>query len=108
MGSFFNIEPGNFVMALNEQRSCIVTPPWFTGKSRYKPCPHNVIDPLINGQRAFTAVCDALMAATKSIEILSWGFDPSMRLKRPDGLYDANDSQLGTPFQAQFGIRLIF
>ena len=36
-------------------------------------------------------------------------FGPTfMRLKRPDGLYDANNSQLGTPFQAQFGARFLF
>lgn len=31
-----------------------------------------------------------------------------MRIRRPDGLYDANNSQIGTPFQAQFGIRFMF
>lgn len=31
-----------------------------------------------------------------------------MRLKRPDGLYDANNSQIGTPFQAQFGVHFVF
>jgi hypothetical protein len=31
-----------------------------------------------------------------------------MRLKRPDGLYDANNSIIGTPFQAQFGARFVF
>ena len=31
-----------------------------------------------------------------------------MQLKRPDGLYDTNNSQLGTPFQSQFGVRFIF
>jgi hypothetical protein len=31
-----------------------------------------------------------------------------MRLKRPDGLFDANNTQIGTPFQAQFGVRLLF
>jgi hypothetical protein len=31
-----------------------------------------------------------------------------MRLKRSDGLFDANNSQLGTPFQAQFGVRFMF
>jgi hypothetical protein len=36
-------------------------------------------------------------------------FGPTfMRLKRPDGLYDANNSQIGTPFQAQFGAKFIF
>jgi hypothetical protein len=31
-----------------------------------------------------------------------------MRIKRPDGLYDANNFQIGTPFQAQFGVRFFF
>jgi len=31
-----------------------------------------------------------------------------MRLKRPDGLFDANNSQIGTPFQAQFGVKFVF
>jgi len=36
-------------------------------------------------------------------------FGPSfMRLKRPDGLYDGANSQIGTPFQAQFGVKFVF
>ncbi len=36
-------------------------------------------------------------------------FGPTfMRVKRPDGLYDANNFQIGTPFQAQFGVRFFF
>jgi hypothetical protein len=31
-----------------------------------------------------------------------------MRLKRPDGRYDANNYQIGTPFQVQFGVRFFF
>lgn len=31
-----------------------------------------------------------------------------MRLKLADGSYDRNNSQLGTPFQAQFGLRFLF
>ena len=31
-----------------------------------------------------------------------------MRLKLPNGLYDTNNFQLGTPFQAQFGVRFMF
>jgi hypothetical protein len=30
------------------------------------------------------------------------------RLKLPDGTYDPVNTQLGTPFQAQFGLRLFF
>jgi len=36
-------------------------------------------------------------------------FGPTfMRVTRPDGLYDANNFQIGTPFQAQFGVRFFF
>ncbi len=31
-----------------------------------------------------------------------------MRLKLPNGLYDTNNYQIGTPFQSQFGIRFLF
>jgi hypothetical protein len=31
-----------------------------------------------------------------------------MRLRLPSGAYDPNNTQLGTPFQAQFGLRAIF
>ena len=31
-----------------------------------------------------------------------------MRLKLPNGLYDPNNFQIGTPFQSQFGIRFLF
>jgi len=31
-----------------------------------------------------------------------------MRVQLPNGLYDANNFQIGTPFQAQFGVRFMF
>ncbi|PWU01363.1 MAG: hypothetical protein C5B51_22890 [Terriglobia bacterium] len=31
-----------------------------------------------------------------------------MRVKLPNGLYDTNNFQLGTPFQSQFGVRFLF
>ena len=31
-----------------------------------------------------------------------------MRLKLPNGLYDTNNYQIGTPFQSQFGVRFLF
>lgn len=43
------------------------------------------IKPLINGQAAFDAVHAAMEAARHSIDIITWGFDPAMRFKRPDG-----------------------
>lgn len=41
-----------------------------------------LIFPLINGERAFGALYDALVAAKLSVEIVCWGFQPSLFLKR--------------------------
>ena len=43
------------------------------------------ITPLINGQIAFEAIEKALETATGSIDIICWGFDPSLRLSGPSG-----------------------
>ena len=73
------------VIALENKRDVNLTMPWFASKSKYPPRAANVVQPLINGQRAFEAVHKAINAATKSIDIISWGLDPSMRLLRPNG-----------------------
>lgn len=72
-------------MAVRNKRDVNLTMPWFASTSKYPPRVGNVVQPLINGQRAFEAVHQALRVATKSIDIISWGFDPSMRLTRPEG-----------------------
>jgi phosphatidylserine/phosphatidylglycerophosphate/cardiolipin synthase-like enzyme len=72
-------------ISLENKRDAIGTSPWFVPRAKYPPRPGNVIEPLINGERAFAAVHEAINAAKKTIDIISWGFDPSMRLLRPDG-----------------------
>ncbi len=72
-------------IALNSRRDVQLTMPWFVENSKYPPRPSNVIEPLINGERAFRAVQEAISNAKTSIDIISWGFDPSMRLVRPGG-----------------------
>ncbi len=58
---------------------------WATDENKY-PCRANVeIKPLINGQKAFASVEHAILNAKKTIDIVSWGFDPAMRLTRPNG-----------------------
>lgn len=75
-----------FYVALNNKRDVVVTPPWFAkSKNAYPPRPGNVVQPLINGERAFAAVYEAINNAKKTVDIISWGFDPSMRLLRPNG-----------------------
>lgn len=72
-------------IAVTNKRDVTLTMPWFASSSKYPPRAGNVVQPLINGQRAFEAVHQAIQSATKSIDIISWGFDPSMRLIRPGG-----------------------
>ncbi|MBT0963896.1 phospholipase D-like domain-containing protein [Denitromonas iodatirespirans] len=72
-------------IALNSQREVRLTMPWFAENSKYPPRPTNLIEPLVNGERAFAAVHEAIANARTSIDIISWGFDPSMRLIRPGG-----------------------
>lgn len=83
MSSSFFIPKETTCIALDQQRSVNLTPPWFCQKSKYPPRSHNVIEPLINGQRAFDAVHEAISRAKKSVEIIAWGFDPSFRLQGP-------------------------
>ncbi|WP_415906622.1 phospholipase D-like domain-containing protein [Neptuniibacter sp. QD72_48] len=45
------------------------------------------ITPLINGQEAFTALEQAILKATNTVDIICWGFDPSLRLSGPNGKY---------------------
>ncbi len=81
----FSIPEDKSYLSLENNRHVNVTPPWFTGKSKYPPRAGVLIEPLINGERAFGAVYDAINNAKKSICIISWGFDPSMRLKPSRG-----------------------
>ena len=75
-----------FYVALNNKRDVVVTPPWLAkSQNAYQPRPGNVVQPLINGERAFAAVYEAINNAKKTVDIISWGFDPSMRLLRPNG-----------------------
>ena len=81
----FKIPIEKTCIALDSKRDVKLTMPWFSQKSKYPPRAANVVHPLINGERAFAAVHEALAGAKNSIDIISWGFDPSMRLVRPSG-----------------------
>ncbi|NBF02158.1 hypothetical protein GV819_07610 [Pseudomonas sp. Fl5BN2] len=67
-----------------EHHGATLSMDWYAKKALYPPRTGMYITPLINGQRAFGAVYDAILVANKSIDIISWGFDPAMRFK-PDG-----------------------
>jgi phosphatidylserine/phosphatidylglycerophosphate/cardiolipin synthase-like enzyme len=59
---------------------------WFANKGYYPPRAGVLIEPLVNGQAAFSAVHEAIENAQQSVDIITWGFDPAMRFKRPGGL----------------------
>ncbi|MBD2801078.1 phosphatidylserine/phosphatidylglycerophosphate/cardiolipin synthase family protein [Xenorhabdus sp. M] len=62
------------------------TSPWIPDDNNtYYPMSGLGYAPLINGERAFRALANAIRNASESIEIISWGFQPSMYLERsPD------------------------
>ncbi|MPQ86498.1 hypothetical protein F0170_22470 [Pseudomonas sp. MAFF 730085] len=64
-----------------EHKSTALTMDWFAAKAMYPPRAGIKIIPLINGDKAFGAVYEAIQSAHKSVEIISWGFDPAMRFK---------------------------
>jgi phosphatidylserine/phosphatidylglycerophosphate/cardiolipin synthase-like enzyme len=72
-------------IGIETRREARLTMPWFVREAKYPPRAGNLIEPLINGERAFAAVHEAISKAKKSVDIISWGFDPSMRLTRPGG-----------------------
>lgn len=61
-----------------------LTMDWFASKGIYPPRAGIEITPLINGERAFAEVHDAIQSAEKTVDIISWGFDPAMRFKPGD------------------------
>lgn len=64
-------------LALKHTNEVMCTAPWFVTDTEYAPrwCTYL---PLINGEEAFEAVHHAIENATKSVDIICWGFQPSM------------------------------
>jgi hypothetical protein len=50
---------------------------WFVQNTEYSPMPATY-KPLVNGEEAFAAVYHAIMNAQKTVDIICWGFQPSM------------------------------
>jgi len=53
------------------------TLPWYVHNSQYDPA-MATYEPLVNGEETFKAVHLAIAAAVKSVDIICWGFQPSM------------------------------
>jgi phosphatidylserine/phosphatidylglycerophosphate/cardiolipin synthase-like enzyme len=68
-------------IATSKTTSCQLNLPWFVQCTEYEPVPAT-FEPLVNGERAFSSVYDAIVTAKSSVEIICWGFQPSMYFKR--------------------------
>jgi phosphatidylserine/phosphatidylglycerophosphate/cardiolipin synthase-like enzyme len=64
-------------IAMPEIRQCMITPPWFVQHTEFPPA-QATYTPLVNGEEAFAAVHHAIANAKKSVDIICWGFQPSM------------------------------
>ncbi|MBU9815432.1 phospholipase [Rahnella sp. C60] len=56
---------------------CTIIPPWFVEGTEYPPA-LATYKPLVNGEEAFRAVHEAIANAKKTVDIICWGFQPSM------------------------------
>ncbi|EPN29001.1 putative phospholipase D protein, partial [Pseudomonas syringae pv. actinidiae ICMP 19099] len=72
-------------IALSHTNSARIVPRWFVEESEFSPIPATY-RPLVNGEEAFRAVYEAIAKAEKSVEIICWGFQPSMYFIR-DGCH---------------------
>ncbi|WP_454766919.1 phospholipase D-like domain-containing protein [Cupriavidus campinensis] len=70
-------------IALSRTNKGTITAPWFVQRAEYHPLPCT-FQPLVNGEAAFGDVYDAISAAQKTVDIICWGFQPSMFFKRGD------------------------
>jgi len=64
-------------IALRHTNEGVCTSPWFIQDAEYSPTLASY-EPLINGEAAFRSVYEAIEAAKKSVDIICWGFQPSM------------------------------
>lgn len=64
-------------LSLKHTQEVMCMTPWFVFGTEYRPVAASYT-PLINGEEAFRAVHEAIDQATKSVDIICWGFQPSM------------------------------
>ncbi|WP_145500744.1 phospholipase D-like domain-containing protein [Yersinia similis] len=64
-------------VATVDTNQCTITPPWFVQDTEFQPT-QATYKPLVNGEEAFSAVHNAIANAKKSVDIICWGFQPSM------------------------------
>ena len=71
-------------VALQHTQEVTCTPPWYVRDTEYPPA-LATYQPLINGEETFLAVHKAISQAKATVDIICWGFQPSMYFIR-DGL----------------------
>jgi phosphatidylserine/phosphatidylglycerophosphate/cardiolipin synthase-like enzyme len=64
-------------IATVDTSQCMLTAPWYVQDTEYPPS-LATYKPLVNGEEAFAAVHRAIANAQKSVDIICWGFQPSM------------------------------
>ncbi|VVQ23080.1 Cardiolipin synthase B [Pseudomonas fluorescens] len=64
-------------IALQHTNTATCTAPWYVCNTEYHPV-GATYQALINGEEAFKAVYEAIAAAKQSVDIICWGFQPSM------------------------------
>ena len=71
-------------VALQHSQEVTCTAPWYVRNTEYPPA-MATYQPLINGEEAFRAVHLAISKAKATVDIICWGFQPSMYFIR-DGI----------------------
>lgn len=92
-------------VALQHTQEVTCTPRWYVQDSEYPPS-MATYQPLINGEEAFEAVHLAIAQATKTIDIICWGFQPSMYFIR-DGVAPSIGKLLMAKAKAGVEVRIL-
>lgn len=92
-------------VALQHTQEVTCTLPWYVQRTEYPPA-MATYEPLINGEEAFRAVHLAIAQATKTIDIICWGFQPSMFFIR-DGIAPCIGELLMTKARQGVEVRLL-
>jgi phosphatidylserine/phosphatidylglycerophosphate/cardiolipin synthase-like enzyme len=82
-------------ICLRHTNEAVCTPPWYVHNTEYHPVAAGY-QPLVNGEETFSAVHHAIAQAQKSIDIICWGFQPSMYFIR-----DGNAPSIGELLMAK-------
>ena len=68
-------------VALQQTQQATCTPRWYVQDTEYPPAKATYL-PLINGEETFRAVHQAIAQASRTVDIICWGFQPSMHFIR--------------------------